>query len=58
MNETATVGALLGARAAEAPDRLFCWSGEDRLTLGDLDRRADRLAWPGWGSAPVTAWPC
>ncbi|GAA4198912.1 hypothetical protein GCM10022252_50030 [Streptosporangium oxazolinicum] len=43
-DEEAGVGALFEARAAAAPDALAVLAGERRLTYGELDERANRVA--------------
>jgi crotonobetaine/carnitine-CoA ligase len=37
------IGSLLRRRATAAPDRLFAWCGDERISYGDLDDRAARL---------------
>ena len=39
-----TVAGLLRAKAAEHPDKLFVWSGDDRRTFGQVDAASDRTA--------------
>ncbi|GAA2988596.1 amino acid adenylation domain-containing protein [Streptosporangium longisporum] len=43
-DEEACVGALFEARASAAPDALAVIAGEHRLTYGELDERANRVA--------------
>ncbi|MFI6513692.1 amino acid adenylation domain-containing protein [Streptosporangium sp. NPDC050855] len=43
-DEEACVGALFEVRAAAAPDALAVIAGEHRLTYGELDERANRVA--------------
>ncbi|MEU3169745.1 amino acid adenylation domain-containing protein [Streptosporangium sp. NPDC006930] len=43
-DEEAGIGALFEARAAAAPDALAVLAGERRLTYGELDERANRVA--------------
>src|SRR2546428_8294247 len=38
------VGGLLRERAAEHPDRLFLWCGEDRRTYAEIDAASDHVA--------------
>jgi carnitine-CoA ligase len=42
--EPIPVGDLLRQRAHEHPDRLYLWSGDQRLTYGEVDERSDRVA--------------
>jgi crotonobetaine/carnitine-CoA ligase len=39
-----TVGGLLRERAAEHPDRLFLWCGDDRRSYGEVDAASDGIA--------------